>query len=218
MSHSILTNCVLQIFEDAGIGSTGTALIASGAYGIVKLVFTMVFTWGLVDYFGRRPSFIAGLSLQLVGHLYLLFFNAFASKTSDATTSIAILAVFVYAVGWSIGESRSTRRCTLAPPFFTLADYGDRTLHGSVSLWYRNFPNKDQGCLLRFQYGTTLVLSVRCCTSHSNDDDGSAHLGWIPVLRIRVHSRVGPTVLDGARNVRLHSMFSSFSDSLLTLH
>lgn len=63
----------------------------------------MVFTWGLVDYFGRRPCFIAGVGLQLAAHTYLLFFSRFASKTSEATTSIAILSVFIYAVGWSIG-------------------------------------------------------------------------------------------------------------------
>ena len=98
-----ITYYIPDIFAEAGMGDNDTKLVASGAYGIVKLVFTMVFTWGLVDYFGRRPCFISGVSLQLAAHVYLMFFNRFASKTSEATTSIAILSVFIYAVGWSIG-------------------------------------------------------------------------------------------------------------------
>ena len=63
----------------------------------------MVFAWGLVDHFGRRPCFIGGLSLQLFGHLYLLFYTRFDSGGGGAATDIAILSVFLYAVGWSIG-------------------------------------------------------------------------------------------------------------------
>ena len=66
----------------------------------------MVFAWGLVDYFGRRPCFIGGVLLQLIAHTYLLFFSRFANQNNNATqatSGVAIFAVFVYAVGWSIG-------------------------------------------------------------------------------------------------------------------
>ena len=78
-------------------------MITSGAYGLVKLVFTVVFAWGLVDYFGRRPCFITGVSLQLAAHTYLLFFIRFANPNSNSATGFAIFSVFLYAVGWSIG-------------------------------------------------------------------------------------------------------------------
>ena len=63
----------------------------------------MVFAWVLVDRIGRRPCFISGLSLQLFGHLYLLFYNRFGSGGNGGATDVAILSVFIYAVGWSIG-------------------------------------------------------------------------------------------------------------------
>jgi len=93
-----------QIFKYAGIDSTATALVSSGAYGLTKLVFTMVFAWGLVDYIGRRPCFLAGLSLQLIAHAYLMFYNIFLAHNGNKNaTDFAIFTVFLYAVGWSVG-------------------------------------------------------------------------------------------------------------------
>ena len=64
----------------------------------------MIFAWGLVDLFGRRPCFIIGLALELAAHVYLMFYTRFITQDSNqAGTSIAILFVFVYGVGWSVG-------------------------------------------------------------------------------------------------------------------
>ena len=86
------------------MSDSATTLIASGAYGIVKLVFTMIFAWGLVDYFGRRKCFISGIAMQLIAHTYLFFYTLLlADKGNDAASDVAILVIFIYAVGWSIG-------------------------------------------------------------------------------------------------------------------
>lgn len=103
-----ITYYIPQIFIYAGVTGTNTSLITSGAYGLVKLVFTMVFTWGMVDIIGRRRCFLAGLSLQCITHIYMAVYTAifvspegtgFNKSASDA----AIASVFLYAVGWSIG-------------------------------------------------------------------------------------------------------------------
>ncbi|CAK7212652.1 hypothetical protein SCUCBS95973_001536 [Sporothrix curviconia] len=99
-----ITYYIPQIFQYAGVGGANASLITSGAYGLVKLVFTLVFTWGLVDYFGRRRCFIAGMLLQLVGHIYMSIYMAiFYQGDNKSASDAAIASVFIYAVGWSIG-------------------------------------------------------------------------------------------------------------------
>ncbi|KAJ0317723.1 hypothetical protein Brms1b_004728 [Colletotrichum noveboracense] len=99
-----ITYYIPEIFRYAGVVGDNTSLITSGAYGAVKLVFTMVFTWGLVDVFGRRRCFITGLALQCVTHVYMaVYMGIWIDGTNKPASDAAIASVFVYAVGWSIG-------------------------------------------------------------------------------------------------------------------
>lgn len=100
-----ITYYISTIFEYAGVTGNSTSLISSGAYGIVKLVFTMAFTWGLIDLFGRRRCALAGLSLQLAAHIYMGAYMGLQPGSSDnkSASDAAIASVFVYAVGWSVG-------------------------------------------------------------------------------------------------------------------
>ncbi|KAL3486844.1 general substrate transporter [Aspergillus germanicus] len=104
-----ITYYVSSIFESAGITGNATSLVSSGAYGIVKLVFTMAFTWGLIDYLGRRRCALLGLSLQLAAHIYLASYMGVLRPSESnepvnkSTSNAAIASIFVYAVGWSVG-------------------------------------------------------------------------------------------------------------------
>lgn len=100
-----ITYYVTNIFEYAGVTGSNQSLISSGAYGIVKLVFTMAFTWGLIDVFGRRRCALTGLALQLAAHIYMGIYMGLQPGSSDnkSASDAAIASVFVYAVGWSIG-------------------------------------------------------------------------------------------------------------------
>ena len=99
-----ITFYVSTIFEATGVGSQGTALISSGAYGIVKLVFTILFAVVMIDRIGRRPSFLAGLLLQFIAHVYLAAYFAKPVSAHDTSSNNgAIAMIFIYAVGWSIG-------------------------------------------------------------------------------------------------------------------
>lgn len=71
-----ITYYIPQIFQYAGVTGHNTSLITSGVYGLVKLVFTMVFTWGLVDVIGRRRCFLYGLSMQLGAHIFSTYPSA----------------------------------------------------------------------------------------------------------------------------------------------
>ncbi|KAJ5786627.1 uncharacterized protein N7503_011839 [Penicillium pulvis] len=100
-----ITYYISTIFQYAGVTGSNASLISSGAYGIVKLVFTMAFTWGLIDYFGRRRCALTGLSLQLLAHIYMGAYMGLQPGSADNTnaSNAAIASVFIYAVGWSIG-------------------------------------------------------------------------------------------------------------------
>lgn len=99
-----ITYYIPEIFKYAGVVGQNTSLITSGAYGIVKLVFTMIFTWGLVDVFGRRPCFTVGLFLQCITHIYMaVYMSIFSDGSNKSASDAAIASVFVYAVGWSVG-------------------------------------------------------------------------------------------------------------------
>lgn len=101
-----ITYYIPQIFVYAGVTGHNTSLVTSGAYGITKLVFTMIFTWGMVDIIGRRRCFLAGLFMQLVAHIFMaVYMGVWVSheRVNEAASDAAIASVFVYAVGWSIG-------------------------------------------------------------------------------------------------------------------
>lgn len=101
-----ITYYIPQIFEYAGVTDDNRSLITSGAYGLTKLVFTMVFTWGMVDIIGRRRCFLTGLFMQLCAHIYMAVYMGvwvYHEKSNKPASDAAIASVFVYAVGWSIG-------------------------------------------------------------------------------------------------------------------
>ncbi|POR39118.1 Quinate permease [Tolypocladium paradoxum] len=99
-----ITYYIPEIFRLAGIASSKNSLINAGGYGAVKLVFTMIFTWGLIDYFGRRPCFMTGLALQCATHIYMAVYMAlWRESKNEAASDAAVASVFIYAAGWSIG-------------------------------------------------------------------------------------------------------------------
>lgn len=89
----------------AGVTGAAQSLVSGGAYGIVKLAFTMAFTWGLIDLFGRRRCALTGLALQLAAHIYMGAYMGLQPEAGNnkSASDAAIASVFVYAVGWSIG-------------------------------------------------------------------------------------------------------------------
>lgn len=103
-----ITYYVSNIFETAGVTGDAISLVSSGAYGIVKLIFTMAFTWGLIDYLGRRRCTLLGVSLQMAAHIYLACYMGVLRPTgtepiNKPASDAAIASIFVYAVGWSVG-------------------------------------------------------------------------------------------------------------------
>ncbi|KAJ5774915.1 hypothetical protein N7457_009811 [Penicillium paradoxum] len=100
-----ITYYVTNVFQYAGISGDGQSLVSSGVYGIIKLIFTMAFTWCLIDLLGRRRCTLAGLSLQLCAHIYMSIYMGLrpGSSSNQNASNAAVASVFIYAIGWSIG-------------------------------------------------------------------------------------------------------------------
>lgn len=100
-----ITYYIPQIFGYAGLSGDSISLISSGAYGVVKLVFTIAFSWVLIDRVGRRTCSLTGLVLQLAAHIYMGIYMGLqpGSAHNENASNAAIASVFIYAVGWSIG-------------------------------------------------------------------------------------------------------------------
>lgn len=99
-----ITYYIPQIFVYAGIDGANNSLITSGAYGIVKFVFTMVFAWFLIDKIGRRRCMLIGLAIQCATHVYMSIYMAlFMNSNNKSASDAAIASIFLYAVGWSVG-------------------------------------------------------------------------------------------------------------------
>lgn len=55
-----------QVFESIGIGGTNTTLFASGIYGLVKVIATIIFLFVGIEQFGRKRSLMgAFISLAI---------------------------------------------------------------------------------------------------------------------------------------------------------
>ncbi|RGP79807.1 hypothetical protein FLONG3_2121 [Fusarium longipes] len=101
------------IFGYLGISGTESRFLATGCYAILKFVSVLLFSVFVIDFIGRRRSLITGITIQI---LTLAFVGAYLKITNGLTTEdiennsstmaasrTAIAAIYIHAVGWSIG-------------------------------------------------------------------------------------------------------------------
>ncbi|EKG20721.1 Sugar/inositol transporter [Macrophomina phaseolina MS6] len=92
------------ILESLGYSGTSVNLLATGVYGIVKMVTTLVFMLFFVDRFGRRPALLIGASGAGVAMFYLAGYSklsgSFTSSSvpRDAGANAALAMIYVYAI------------------------------------------------------------------------------------------------------------------------
>lgn len=98
-----------SIFASVGLASTSTTLLATGVYGIVKVITTLIYVFLIVDNVGRRRPLMTGATIQASCLLYLTIFVKLANpaKGSPVTAGgyIGVVAIYIYAFGWSFGWS-----------------------------------------------------------------------------------------------------------------
>ncbi|KAL1843345.1 hypothetical protein VTK73DRAFT_2869 [Phialemonium thermophilum] len=98
-----------EIFEMIGVRGGSTTLLTTGVYGLVKLVFTVLYVAVIVDRVGRRKPLLVGAFLQATAMLYIALYIRFAKPSADHGTAaggiVGIIWVYIYAFGWSFGWS-----------------------------------------------------------------------------------------------------------------
>jgi len=75
-----------DIFASIGITGQNTSLLASGIYGIVKIVATAIFVVFGIEKFGRRWSLVIGLALM---SLFLWFIGAIFNTNRKSTSELS---------------------------------------------------------------------------------------------------------------------------------
>ena len=87
------------------IGFTGTSvgLLATGVYGIVKMMTTLVFMIFIVDRFGRRPALLVGAAGAMVSMYYIAGYSHLSGSfegtaPSDAGSRTALAMIYLYAI------------------------------------------------------------------------------------------------------------------------
>ncbi|KAM5341691.1 hypothetical protein ACJ41O_014722 [Fusarium nematophilum] len=101
------------IFGYLGIEGTEARFLATGCYAILKFVSVLLFSVFVIDFIGRRRSLMTGIVLQIVTlafvGAYLNVTNGWSperiesSSSSIAASRAAIAAIYLHAIGWSIG-------------------------------------------------------------------------------------------------------------------
>lgn len=91
------------IFESIGFSGSSVDLLATGVFGIVKTITTVIFMFFIIDRFGRRPSLIFGSSGAILAMYYLGAYTNISgsfehSVPKDAGAYIGIVMVYFFAV------------------------------------------------------------------------------------------------------------------------
>ncbi|KIP07751.1 hypothetical protein PHLGIDRAFT_105227 [Phlebiopsis gigantea 11061_1 CR5-6] len=132
-----------QIFQSIGYSGTSNSLLASGVYGIVKLVATSIFVFFLVESLGRKLSlFISAVGMGSLFFIIGALLKTFPPPTtpgaqpppaSKAMAAMLYIYVCFYSMGWG------------PLPWVYVSDiFPTRTRHfglatASASQWFFNF-------------------------------------------------------------------------------
>ncbi|GAA97811.1 uncharacterized protein L969DRAFT_89643 [Mixia osmundae IAM 14324] len=102
-----------RVFQSLGIVGTTNSLFATGLYGIVKVIFTLLVLLIAIEQAGRKPCLIFGGLGQAACMFYIGIYIrlSHSSESSDATPPthltagayVAVVAIFLYVVFYSMG-------------------------------------------------------------------------------------------------------------------
>lgn len=120
MRWRVIMSCLLMLLQNLtginainyysptilrSIGFTGTSvgLLATGIYGLVKQMTTVIFMLFFVDRFGRRSALLVGAAGAMVAMYYLAGYsslsNSFhATPPSDSGSNAALAMIYLYAI------------------------------------------------------------------------------------------------------------------------
>ncbi|KAH0607313.1 uncharacterized protein H6S33_003301 [Morchella sextelata] len=95
------------IFKSIGFSGTSVGLLATGVFGIVKALATIIFMFFGVDVLGRRKSLLFGSVGALVAMFYLAGFSKLSGSFEgvaerDAGAYVAIVMIYIFAIFYAL--------------------------------------------------------------------------------------------------------------------
>lgn len=109
-----ITNYFIPVLEVVGLaGSSTRNLFLNGMYTLAKFFFALFTSFFFIDVLGRRGSLFFGIALQMVSDIYLAVYIKVEqeNQASRAAGEAALAALFVHALGYSVGMSKMRLRC-----------------------------------------------------------------------------------------------------------
>lgn len=97
----------VRIFGSVGFSGADVSLLATGIFGVVKCVATILFMMFGIDKLGRRTSMIIGSAGAIVAMYYLAGYTKVSGSfnetaTRDGGAYVAIVMIYVFAVFYAI--------------------------------------------------------------------------------------------------------------------
>lgn len=103
-----VTNYFIPILGIVGLAGDSTRnLFLNGMYTVAKFGFSLFASFLFIDALGRRNTLFVGISLQLISDVYLAAYIKVQqeNRASQAAGEAALAAIFVHALGYSVGKS-----------------------------------------------------------------------------------------------------------------
>lgn len=151
-----------QIFGNLGITGQSAGLLATGVYGVVKVVTTGLFMVIAVEQMGRKWCLISGGLIQATALLWIGIYQAIrpAGVPVDAVAYLTIVMVYIFVVGYGLGWSSVTWAVSaeVAPNQLRAMAMSAATM----SQWFFNFVIVliTPRALEHLKYGTFLLFSI----------------------------------------------------------
>ncbi|KAL1845345.1 hypothetical protein VTK73DRAFT_648 [Phialemonium thermophilum] len=91
------------ILKSIGFSGVNIGLLATGVYGLIKMLTTVVFMVFFVDRFGRRPALLVGSVGAMIAMYYLAAYSSLSGSfnhtpPSDGGSRAALAMIYIYAI------------------------------------------------------------------------------------------------------------------------
>ncbi|GAK62621.1 MFS quinate transporter QutD [Moesziomyces antarcticus] len=151
-----------QIFKSLGITGQSSGLLATGVYGVVKIITTGLFMAVAIEQLGRKWCLIIGGLVQVFTLFWIAIYQAVrpAGTPVDGVGYLTIAMVYIFVVGYGLGWSSVTWAVSaeVAPNQLRALAMSAATM----SQWFFNFVIAliTPRALEHIKYGTFLLFGV----------------------------------------------------------
>ncbi|SPO19699.1 related to quinate transport protein [Ustilago trichophora] len=151
-----------QIFKSLGITGQSSGLLATGVYGIVKIITTALFMAVAIEQLGRKWCLIVGGLVQVFALFWIGIYQAVRPSGApvDGVGYVTIAMIYIFVVGYGLGWSSVTWAVSaeVAPNQLRALAMSAATM----SQWFFNFVIAliTPRALEHIKYGTFILFGV----------------------------------------------------------